>query len=56
MVDGAGDGDKVALVPEDASDDRQKFQLTQCDDGSWEIVSALNSDLALDVDGDGAQV
>ena len=56
VVEGAGDGDKVALVPEDASDDRQKFQLTQCDDGSWEIVSALDSDLALDVDGDGAQV
>ncbi len=56
VVDGAADGDKVALVPEDPSDDRQKFMLTECDDGSWEIVSALNSDLSLDVDGTGAQV
>ncbi len=54
--EGAGDGAKVKMVPEDADDEAQRFQLTQCDDGTWEIVSALDSDLALDVDGDGAQV
>lgn len=55
-AESATDGSVIGLEPEDASSENQKFQLTKTDGDLYEITSASNSDLALDVDGNGVQV